>query len=225
MTVSFIRHLRGLHYWLRPHIELLNVTAYKSAMSSSLSFSVQLRSFCSALEASTGELKQILENDEHSMDHSSSSCSADGGVKSLDPLMSRLEVLSSRFSLAEESILGPVETRLSTITLEEVSTTSIGSSACRILSHLWLYLKVCLRCERLFAANECLLDAIESEGVMKPEKTQSRKEYQQKRTLFLYLSFYNFDNTKFIMCSHFPVGGSVREGIWQGERSAACWKR
>ena len=104
-------------------------------MSSSLSFSVQLRSFCSALEASTGELKQILEN-EHSMDHSSSSCSADGGVKSLDPLMSRLEVLSSRFSLAEESILGPVETRLSTITLEEVSTTSIGSSACRILSHL-----------------------------------------------------------------------------------------
>lgn len=82
----------------------------KIDMSSSSAFTHQFKSYCTTLEQTTKQLRLHVEG---KGDHAA-------GMHCIDGLLQRAETLSARVAAAEEAILGPLETRLSTITIEEV---------------------------------------------------------------------------------------------------------
>ena len=83
-------------------------------MNPSSSFLVQFKSFCSSLEHDTRQLKQVIENRTHAVEKPSFN-------SSIDNLLNKVEDISARVALMEDKILGPVETRLGIITMEEVT--------------------------------------------------------------------------------------------------------
>jgi hypothetical protein len=72
---------------------------------------MQMKSFCTSLEQDSKQLRKQIESKQSSEKYSKTS---------VEHLFSKAEDLSARVALAEETILGPLETRLSHVMLDEV---------------------------------------------------------------------------------------------------------
>ena len=83
-------------------------------MSAASSFLVQFKSYCTSLEADTRQLRQTLENRPPQAERASKNSAT------VDRLLDKAEGISSLVAAMEEELLGPADTRLATITIEEV---------------------------------------------------------------------------------------------------------
>ena len=83
-------------------------------MSAASNFLVQFKSYCTSLEADTRQLRQTLENRPTQAERASKNSAT------VDRLLDKAEGISSLVAAMEEELLGPADTRLATITIEEV---------------------------------------------------------------------------------------------------------
>ena len=81
-------------------------------MSSSTSFLFQLKSYCTSLERDSQDLRKAVE--------SRLAPEVSSTWSTVHALLSKADGLSAQVALAEDAILGPLETRLSQVRLEEV---------------------------------------------------------------------------------------------------------